>query len=61
MQCAPDPYEFFQSIFGLRADAVRANHSMPYYGSIDQAIHMRGRDDAGNGWWVSNEQWVREV
>ena len=21
MQCAPDPYEFFQSIFGLRADA----------------------------------------
>ena len=20
MQCAPDPYEFFQSIFGLRAD-----------------------------------------
>ena len=21
MQCAPDPYEFFQLIFGLRADA----------------------------------------
>ena len=33
MQCAPDPYEFFQSIFGLRADVgicpQRAIPNMP--------------------------------
>ena len=28
MQCAPDPYEFFQSIFGLRALSKCVHHSI---------------------------------
>ena len=42
MQCAPDLYEFFQSIFGLRPDAVicpqRANPSTSY---LRQRSNMR--------------------